>query len=226
MFQTGKNYPFSTDTMHLKVTEYMISADDRLEMRIFTNDGFRLVDVSTNGNQNALSSMETVSYVVEKDGTVKLPLLGNVLVKGMQVKEAEKLLEKKYAEYYVTPFVLLKIINRHVLVFQGDGGTGAVVNLQSPNTTLIEAITMAGGVHSRGKAYKIKIIRGDLKNPEIFEVDLSTIEGMKKSNLIIQANDIIYVEPTPDYSSKVLAQITPVVGILTSFLLIFDILKR
>ena len=212
--------------MHLKVTEYMISADDRLEMRIFTNDGFRLVDVSTNGNQNALSSMETVSYVVEKDGTVKLPLLGNVLVKGMQVKEAEKLLEKKYAEYYVTPFVLLKIINRHVLVFQGDGGTGAVVNLQSPNTTLIEAITMAGGVHSRGKAYKIKIIRGDLKNPEIFEVDLSTIEGMKKSNLIIQANDIIYVEPTPDYSSKVLAQITPVVGILTSFLLIFDILKR
>ena len=61
------------------------------------------------------------------------------------------------------------------------------------NTTLFEALAQAGGLNG-GKAYKIKIIRGDLRNPQIFLVDLSTIKGVVKSDFVLQANDIIYIE--------------------------------
>jgi polysaccharide export outer membrane protein len=81
------------------------------------------------------------------------------------------------------------------MVFTGTGGRGTVVNLKNENTTLIEALATAGGVTETGKAYKVKLIRGDTRNPQIMLIDLSTVEGLKQSNLLLQANDIIYVEP-------------------------------
>jgi polysaccharide export outer membrane protein len=103
------------------------------------------------------------------------------------------------------------------------GGSGTVVTLKNENTTLIEALALAGGITETGKAYKIKLIRGDSRNPQVQLIDLSTIEGMKQSNMLLQANDIIYVEPVPRISNAILSQITPIVGILTSMLLIYNI---
>jgi len=222
MFQTEKNYTYSTDSA--RATEYLIATDDHIEMRIFTNDAFKLADVTVN-NQGLTGPNQSIYYTVENDGNVKLPLIGKVLLRGLKVRDAEKLLEEKYSMYYVTPFVMLRIINLHVLVFPGDGGKGTVVTLQNENTSLIEALTMAGGVQSRGKAFNIKVIRGNLKNPEIFLIDLSTIEGVKKTNMTVQANDIIYVEPSGDYSSKVLVQLSPYIGLLTTVLLVLNLIK-
>lgn len=224
MFQTGKGYPFAADSANSHPAEYLIAAEDNIEMHLFTNEAFKLVDNSQGGSFN--STGQIFSYLVESDGGMKLPLLGKVPVRGLTVQQTEKLLEQKYAEYFVSPFVKLRVTNRQVLIFSGDGGTGSIVNLQNENTTLVEALTMAGGVHGRGKAYNIKLIRGDLKNPQIFQVDLSTMEGIKKSNLTVQSKDIIYVEPSPDYTAKILVQISPYVTLLTTTLLVFNLLKK
>jgi polysaccharide export outer membrane protein len=109
------------------------------------------------------------------------------------------------------------------LVFPGSGGAGKVVTLENENTSLIEALALAGGITETGKAYKIKLIRGDHRNPQVQLIDLSTVEGLRQSNLQLQANDIIYVEPVPRISQHVLSQITPIIGIITSVLLIYDI---
>ena len=109
------------------------------------------------------------------------------------------------------------------MVFPGTGGLGRVINIENENTTLIEALALAGGISQTGKARKIKLIRGDTRNPQVMLIDLSTVEGLKQSNLMLQANDIIYVEPAPRVSQEVLAQITPIVGIITSLLLIYNI---
>jgi polysaccharide export outer membrane protein len=224
MFQTDKNYPYAADSA--KIDDYRIATDDQLDMRIYTNDAFKLVDATQYTSIGITGYNQTNYYTVQKDGTVKLPLIGKVPVRGLTVRETEKLLEEKYAMYYVTPFILLRVINLHILVFPGDGGTGSVVALQNENTSVVDALTMAGGVHSRGKAFKIKVIRGNLKNPEIFLIDLSTIEGVKKSTMNVQANDIIYVEPSGDYSSRILLQLSPYIGLLTTVLLVLNLFKN
>jgi polysaccharide export outer membrane protein len=76
-----------------------------------------------------------------------------------------------------THYVIIKVTNRRVFVFKGGGGL--VVNLNESPTSLIEVLAKSGGLDRTLKAYKIKIIRGDLKNPEVQLVDLSTIEGAK-----------------------------------------------
>ncbi len=65
--------------------------------------------------------------------------------------------------------------------------------------------------------YKIKIIRGDLKNPQILLIDLSTLEGLRKADLIIQSNDIIYVEEKrTNVVTVILNEIAPYLGLITT----------
>ena len=222
MFKTGKNYHFDTDTSQVGQTEYVISPGDRLEMHFYTIDGFKLVDVTSTVNS---TEDHNISYLVEKDSLVKLPIIGHVMLAGLSLIEAEKLLEKTYTKYYINPFVQLKITNRHVYVFFADGGKGIAVNLSNDNTSLIEVLSLAGGLTEFSKAWRIKVIRGDLHNPTIRLINMSTIDGVMAANLSVRSNDIIYVEAVPNYSTKLFAQITPIIGILTSILLIFTLLR-
>ena len=228
MFRVPKGYDYSTDQTIGNV-EYRIAPNDILGFSVYTNDGFKLVDVTTSAESvsSKIGGIQGTSYasqfLVEPDGMIKLPIIGKTKIMGLTVREAEKLLEQQYTTFYNKPFVLIKVTNRRVLVFPGSGGSGRVVNLDNENTTLVEALALAGGIMNTGKARKIKLIRGDLRNPKVMLVDLSTISGIKQSNLLLQANDIIYVEPVPRYSQEVLTQITPIVGIITSMALIYSI---
>lgn len=225
MFKTDKNYQYAKDTLQQLNQEQGISADDKLEMKLFTNTGFQLVDVfGTSGGAASLG----VSYLVESDGKVKLPILGKIDLKNKTTKEAERILEEKYSLYFIDPFVLLKIVSRNVYVFQGESGGATVVNLEKDNTSIFEVLAIAGGINERSKVKKIKIIRGDLKNPEIHLLDLSSVQSIAQSDLAVKSNDIIYVEQTKETDKKILNTITPILSILSSFIILanyFNIIK-
>ena len=76
-------------------------------------------------------------------------------------------------------------------------------------------LAASGGIPENGKADQIKLIRGDLKNPEVYLIDLSTLKGIKNADLVLQANDIIYIELRKDYVRKVLAETAPILAILS-----------
>jgi len=144
---------------------------------------------------------------------------------GMTEKEAEKYLESIYSEFLNQPFVQIKVSNKRVIIFPGgQGGTASVLKLQNNQTSLFEALASIGGIND-GRADKIKLIRGDLKNPQVYLIDLSTLEGMKKANLILQANDIIIVEPRAKIPQKIISEVTPYISLITTALLIYGLFK-
>lgn len=227
MFKAENNYPYDA-SQTIAYLEYKIAPNDIIGLSVYTNDGFKLIDLTTSalsvtGSGGGGISSGYTKYSVDIEGFVKLPIIGRVKVKDLTIRQTEQFLEQQYATYYNKPFVVLNVLNRRVLVFPGSGGSGRVVTLENENITLIEALALAGGITETGKAYKIKLIRGDTRNPQVQLIDLSTIDGMKQSNLLLQANDIIYVEPVPRISQNLLSQIVPIIGILTSVLLIYDI---
>lgn len=222
MLRTGKNYPYEAAPT-ITQYEYKLAPNDLMSFRIFSNDGFKLIDL-TNFNSNASAGRVELKYLIEHDGVIKLPIIGRTPIAGMTIREAELMLENTYAEYYKKPFVMLSVVNRRVMVFPGQEGSAKVIQLENNNTTLLEALAIAGGI-STGKAKRIKLIRGDLKNPKVYLIDLSTIEGMKQADMVIQANDIIYVEPRLKVASTILAELTPVIGVFTSILLIISLLQ-
>ena len=80
-------------------------------MKIYSNDGFKLVDItsSTNYNNEGNSAMVDVTFSVDNDSTVKLPIIGRISVVGLSVREGEKLLEQLYSKYYNDPFIIIKV---------------------------------------------------------------------------------------------------------------------
>jgi polysaccharide biosynthesis/export protein len=230
MFRTPADYPYKVDQTIGNV-EYRIAANDILAFSVFTNDGFKLIDLTTGvttmsgqaGANMGFNVNNSTRLVVDVDGFVKFPIIGRIKLQDMTTREAEKILEDKFAVYYNKPFVMLSVVNRRVLVFPGSGGNGTVVTLENENTTLIEALALAGGIAETGKSNVIKLIRGDNRNPQVHLIDLSTVDGMKQSNMLLQANDIIYVEPVKRVSRGILEELTPIIGIVTSLLLLYEI---
>ena len=228
MYKTPKGYVF--DEIPEKVEEeYKLSADDRLSFRLFTNQGHTLIDFSSGENNfrggQAFGANNFVTYLVEQDGRVELPTLGRINVAGKTILEIEFMLEEMYKKYYKDPFVMLNVVNQRVIVSTGTGGSSAVINLTNNNTTVIEAIALAGGIVDRGNASIIKVIRRDGDDFKVFKIDLSNINGVKDGNMIVQAEDIIYVEPTPQIASEVLRDVAPIISLISSAIFIITVVN-
>lgn len=229
MLKTDKDYAFANvDSLNETKTEYRIDRNDIIQMRFFTNEGFKILDIVTSENnaQNQLfNPNNSLNYVIQNDSLVSLPVLGKVNLVGKTIREAELYLEDRYSSIYVDPFVQLSVSNRRVIVFPGNGGDAQVLYLANNNVTLLEAIALAGGVSERGRANKIKLIRKSEEGKrQVFRIDLSTIEGLEYADLIVQANDYIYVEPDPELGKEILGEVAPVVSLVSSAAVIVAII--
>ncbi len=225
MLKTPKDFKYSTFPKVVG-SEYRVAPNDVVTFNIYSNDGFKLIDLTTNTETMIRRDNSGLKLKIDFDGTIKLPLLGHVFIQGMTVRELELFLEEKFSTFYNKPFVQVVVVNRRVTIFPGSAGSAKVVVLENENTTLFEALAIAGGISQSGKAYNVKLIRGDLKNPEVYLVDISTLEGVKQANMVLQANDIIYVEPKLKISNGIMTEIIPYLTFITTMVLFADFLKR
>lgn len=224
MLKTSKDYTYDKIVDSLSKQDYKIDFNDIVNVRIFSNDGFKIVDLASSTQNTRFIELD---YVVNRDGTAKLPLVGRVKLAGMSVREATEYLEQIYADYYVKPFVYMTITNKRVIVFPGNGGSAKVLNLVNNNTTVIEALALTGGISEDGKAYKVKLIRNqDNQPPKVYLMDLSKIEGIAVGNTVVLAHDIIYVEPRYRFARTLVAEITPIVSLISTTFLLFTLTQR
>lgn len=226
MFKTPKDYAFDTvsDTIE---RQFKIQPNDILNFKMFSNDGFKMIDL-INENQTNLVSASRINfdYPVNPNGKAKLPVIGWVKMEGLTVREAEMLLEEKYATYYQHPFVLLTVSNRRVVVFPGGGGDAKVIGLENSNTTLLEVLALAGGIAQRGDARRVKVFRrNESGGREVFQFDLSDIENLKYADIVMQADDVVYVQPNAEIARGILREITPLVSLLTTVVLVIGVVQ-
>ena len=111
------------------------------------------------------------------------------------------------------------ITNRNVIFFKGDVTGATTVPLQNENTTLIQFVANQGGISEYGKAHQMKLIRNVNNEHEVYHINLSTIKGVDDAHIVLQANDIIYVEPRKRVSVRTSAELAPIMGLISSLLL-------
>jgi polysaccharide export outer membrane protein len=234
MFKNEKGIPVITDDIPISPEEaYRLAPDDKFIFTLYANEGKRLIDIVSGamadvdgGGGQRLGLQNKIDYLIRPDGITELPILGEVKLAGLSVKEAQDLLAKKYNAEYTSPYVQLEVTNRRVIVFPGNGGDATVVPIMNNNTTLLEALALAGGITERGKAKKIKILRNTYDGRVIYQIDLSTMSGIKYADMVVQANDYIYVEPTAQLTREVFREIAPVISIISTTIVILSVLSR
>ncbi|MGI4835279.1 MAG: polysaccharide biosynthesis/export family protein [Janthinobacterium lividum] len=199
---------------------YRIQPNDYLSVRVYTNKGERLIDpngelqfgspgaaaatrpaATTGRSTGAGAGAAGSDYLVQANGQVRLPIVNEVRLQGYTLLEADSVLKVRYDKYYVESFVRTAVTNNRVIILGASGGQ--VIPLNNDNMNLLEVLALAGGVDASvgsagrygGRVDNIRIIRGDLKNPQVQFINLNTLEGMRRGNLQVEPNDIIYVQP-------------------------------
>ncbi|WP_083925220.1 polysaccharide biosynthesis/export family protein [Flexithrix dorotheae] len=174
----------------------------------------------TNGKENfsiSANNSTPTSYLVNEKGFVQLPLIGNIELEGKTLEEANNLLAKNYEKFYEKPFVVTQYLNKRVVLMGALGDR--VLPIRNENMTLTEVLALAGDVQLKAKPDKIRLIRGPWDNPSVKLIDLSTIASFKDANVIIEPNDIIYVESrrklNPELVQDINAIITPIATLTT-----------
>ncbi|MEN9440496.1 MAG: hypothetical protein RLZ33_572, partial [Bacteroidota bacterium] len=59
-----------------------------------------------------------------------------------------------------------------------------------------------------------------------YKIDLSTVEGLKYVDMVVQANDYIYIEPNADIAKETIKEVAPILSILSSALIIFTAITK
>ncbi len=227
MFKSPKGEHANVDSIPMTpLTDYHISVNDKLTFTFSTNNGTKIIEsmsgILTEGNGTGNGT----EYIVRNNGKVELPMLGEVMVEGLTIPQCEDSLQKLFSKEYQEPFVQVAVTNQRVIVFPGNGSDAKVIPLANSNTTLMEAIAAAGGITERGKANTIKLMRRENEIRKIYTIDLSTVEGLKFVDMVVQANDYIYIEPKSELTKEAVKEIAPVMSILSSFILIFTVFTK
>lgn len=204
-------------------TNYIIQKNDLLKLLVFTNKGERLIDpdlVLTEGNNQNPAFRIHPEYLVNNEGIVKFPMVGELKIEGLTIRQAEEILQEEYQSYYEEPFVVLSFLNKRAIVLGAPGGQ--VIPLQNENMRLTEVLALAKGIDNTAKAHNIRILRGD----QAFIADLTTLEGYKTGNIIIQPGDIVYVEPVRKPLIEGIREYGPLFSMLTSIATLVVVLTR
>ena len=192
---------------------YTIQKYDQLELDVYTNKGEKIVDPAfekASGQGDGSAPPEKPTYAIDINGVSKFPLLGEVKLDGLTIRQAEDILQQAYSKFYTDPYVVLRYTNKRVIVLGAPGGQ--VIPLTNENMHLVEVLALAKGLTNEAKAQNIRILRGD----QVYVADLSTFEGYVKNNIPIQSGDVVYVEPIRRPLSESVRDYAPILSVVTT----------
>ncbi|SNT16911.1 polysaccharide export outer membrane protein [Ekhidna lutea] len=203
---------------------YELKRNDILLLDVFTHNGERLIDPNlelvSGPAQQQQQFKDRFQYVIQSDGIVTFPMIGNIELAGMTLFAAENKVAEKFDDVYKGSFVKLRITNRRVFVLGAPGGK--VIPLQNENTNLVEVLASAEGLDLGSKAQNIRLVRGD----DVYQINLATISGMKKTNMIVEPGDIIYIEPWRRPWLETLRDVSPALSLVSSVLTLIVVVQN
>ena len=148
----------------------------------------------TVGQGTASSALQ--QYLVDNQGNINFPVLGEIHVGGLTKLEIENLIIEKLKVYLKeAPLVTVRIVNYRISVLGEVTKPGSFV-VSNEKINLLEALAMAGDLTIYGMRDNVKLIRtGQDNKQEIITLDLNKAETILSPYYWLQQNDIVYVTP-------------------------------
>ena len=162
---------------------------------------FNLTVASNAGIAVSTSSYVTTQpvlqpYLVDNEGNINFPVLGELKLGGLTKREAEQLIIDKLKPYMKeTPIVTVRMVNYKISVI-GEVTKPGTFTISNEKVNLLEALAMAGDMTVYGLRDNVKLIREDANGKQqIVTLDLNKAETILSPYYWLQQNDIVYVTP-------------------------------
>lgn len=135
-------------------------------------------------------------YLVDNEGKISFPVLGELKLGGLTKREAEQLVKERLKPYIKEdPIVTVRMVNYKISVI-GEVTRPGTFTISNEKVNLLEALAMAGDMTVYGLRDNVKLIREDANGKQqIISLDLNKAETILSPYYWLQQNDIIYVTP-------------------------------
>ena len=189
---------------------YSVKVNETVEPEIQPDDLLKITVSSLNPESNLLfnsgilqptgnASTTVISqlnegYLVDKNGEINFPVLGQVKLGGLTKEQAIEEMSFRLKEYVKNPIVNLRFMNFKVTVI-GEVNRPATFTVETEKITVLEALGLAGDMTAFGKRENVLIIREKRGVRSANRLNLNDKDILASPFYYLEQNDVIYVEP-------------------------------
>lgn len=158
-------------------------------------------------NQNLTTQPVLQQYLVDSNGKIDFPILGQLKIGGLTRTEVQDLVKAKLKSYIKEdPIVTVRLANFRISVI-GEVTNPGTYSIPNEKVNIFEALALAKDMTVYGRRDNVRVIREDaLGKKEIATLNLSNADILKSPYYYLQQNDIVYV--TPNKAKATTADIT------------------
>lgn len=160
----------------LIASEYKLNIDDRLYISVWGHEDLQQ------------------EVLVNPDGNINFPLMGDLKVEGLTIKEVSAIISEKLSKYINLDksqvSVILRDYKKVRAMVLGEVKNPATYQL-TPGSRVLDLISLAGGTTEIADLSNLKLTRGE----QNFTIDLEKLlEGDNiDQNYLIEENDVLYI---------------------------------
>lgn len=148
----------------------------------------------TTNNQAGIGQQSQQLYLVDGNGYIEFPVIGQIYVLNKTKDEVTAELKQKISKYIQNPIINVRIMNFKVTV-QGEVVQPGVHTITSERLTVTEALSLSGDLTIYGDRKNILIIREENGKRISKRIDITKVDFINSDYYYLKQNDIVYVEP-------------------------------
>lgn len=234
------NQPILEDELvTYELPEYKLQYNDIIDVNIQTVDdmimnGFNSNQAASSGGMQMVQVAGDIyymtGYTVDKDGNIRLPVVGEVFVSNKTIEEARIQIENELKKYVTSEvYVKVKLGGIRYSALGEFRRPGKFLMLQD-RLTIFEAVANAGDLNVVAKRDEILLIRQYPEGTKLHRLNLTDRNLIGSPFYFIQPNDQIYAEPMKvrevGQGENVAQSILLFTSIITTALLVYNIITN
>jgi polysaccharide biosynthesis/export protein len=173
------------------------------------------------------TDLTSKGYLVNGDGNIQLPKLGNIKAEGLTKKQLTANITAAVAarKELLNPIVEIRHLNFEVTVL-GEVANPTVINVPSEQISLVKALGLAGDLTIYGKRDNILLIREEDGKRMTRHININSADFLNSEYYYLKHNDVIYVEPNKSKVASTDRAQTIIPVVLSSISILVLVLDR
>ena len=149
---------------------------------------------ATRGVISAQGQPRLLTYIIDKQGNIELPVIGTLHVQGLTTSEVTDIIKKRVSENVHDPYVRVELLGFFVNVM-GEVKYPHRIYVQSQRYSILDALAEAGDLTEFAKRNSVLVIREQGGKKSYQNMNLADSNIFSSPYFYLQQNDVVYVEP-------------------------------
>jgi polysaccharide biosynthesis/export protein len=183
------------------IADYKLKANDELYIQISSLDEAATNVFSNGGSQQNMNlgslqpyGASLLSYTINKEGNLMLPIIGNIFVKDKTLAQVSSMIKDSLTNILSQPLVTVKLVNRYISVL-GEVRMPGHFPYSQEKLTIYNALGLAGDMTIYSDRKEVVLARNENGKNVIIRLDLTRPEILESDYYYLRPNDMVYVKP-------------------------------